>query len=51
MLFREVTHQNQGRHQFWPISLKALIKSIIQLLETNKLGFKYKRNKNTWNEN
>ena len=29
------------RHQFLFISLKALIKSAIQLLETNKLGIKY----------
>ena len=57
---RETTQQNQGqsvtmrikkkRHQFLLISLKALIKSTLQLLETNKLGLKYKRNNNTRDE-
>ena len=47
MPFRETIHQNQGqratvRYQFLLISIKALIKSAIQLLETNKLGLRYK---------
>ena len=39
------------KRQFLLISLRALIKSGIQLWETNKLGLKYKRNNNTRDEN
>ena len=49
--------QNQGqsatnlifkkRYQFLFFSVKALIKTAIQLLETNMLGLKFKRNYNT----